>query len=45
VESLRGCHIKVLDKINSKFFMKLKEINAKFNKNDDLILKSITVKD
>jgi hypothetical protein len=43
MDNLGGCHVEVLDDINSKFNRKLEEkINSKFNKNDEFMLISIT---
>jgi hypothetical protein len=53
VNNLWGCHVKILDKINSKFngkldkinskfIGKLDKINSKFNKKNKLILISVT---
>jgi hypothetical protein len=41
-DNLEEYYVKVLDEIDLKFNEKLEKINSKFNKNDELILTSIT---
>jgi hypothetical protein len=41
MDNLRGCHMEILEEINSKFNRNLKETNSKFNKKDKLISTSV----